>query len=42
MKLQSLNLLVLENLNMPTLVELPADGSDPDQEEMETVEKLKV
>lgn len=26
---------------MPTLVELPADGSDPDQDEMETVEELK-
>ena len=42
MKLQTMNLLASENWEMPTLVELPADGSDPDQEEMETVEELKV
>ena len=27
---------------MPTLVELPADGSEADQEEMQTVQQLKV
>ena len=31
-----------EEFKMPTLVELPADGSEADQEEMQTVQQLKV